>query len=300
LSFLLEHTPVEITTLLKTINETHKSTVFSLLKRYTDGEQGAYSLLEQQTGQRFVLKWHANARTLSQLQHIATIVAQLSVRGYPAPIYHIQGEFSQSIYTIQEALPGSPLYQLSSRFLPRLLELNAMQRQIGSRDNDWPREIVETVLVGGQGYCQHESLLNHSLESKNLLFEIQRLVSQNKHAIKPANDIVHFDFQPYNILVQEQEVTGIIDWDGCCSGDCMFDLVTLFFYAYDDSIVRKQLWLYILGHTSIRTAAVYLAHLLLRQVDWSLRHHQATEGELYLHRAQAILNDLASYEELPN
>jgi hypothetical protein len=291
---------MEITTLLKTINETHKSTTFSLLKRYTDGEQGAYSLLEQQSGQHFVLKWHANTHTLSQVQHIAAIVAQLSARGYPAPIYRMQGEFSQGIYTIQEALPGSPLYQLSPHFLPRLLELNAMQRQSGSSENDWPREVVETVLVGGQGYCQHESLLNYSLESKNLLFELQRLVSQNMHTIKPTNDIVHFDFQPYNILVQEQEVTGIIDWDGCRSGDCLFDLATLFFYAYDNSAVRKQLWLYILDHTSIRTVAVYLAHLLLRQVDWSLRYYQATEGQLHLDRAQAILNDLASYEELQN
>lgn len=40
--------------------------------------------------------------------------------------------------------------------------------------------------------------------------------------------------------------------------------------------------------------AVYLAHLMLRQVDWSIRHHTPAVGARYLHRAGIILRDLGT------
>ncbi len=282
---------MNIALLLNYINENHRMAL-KLLKRYTDGEQGAYGLLDQKTGQQFVLKWHGDAQTLSRLQQVASIVAQLVACGYPVPIYILQGEHPEGTYTLQAALAGSPLYELQPQFLPRLLALNEMQREMGSGKNDWPREVVETVLFGGKGYCQHESLLAYSEESRKLLLRLQAIVSANKDAIESRDDCVHFDFQPYNILVQGAEVSGVVDWEGCRAGDRVFDLATLLFYAYDAVDLRTHLWEYILENTALSVASVYLAHLILRQVDWSLRYHEATEGLRYLRRAQVILKDL--------
>ncbi len=56
-------------------------------------------------------------------------------------------------------------------------------------------------------------------------------------------------------------------------GDRAFDLVTLLFYSYDHEQARDLLTARLSEPASPRAASAYLAHLILRQVDWSLRHH---------------------------
>jgi hypothetical protein len=42
----------------------------------------------------------------------------------------------------------------------------------------------------------------------------------------------------------------------------------------------------------MQALSVYLAHLILRQVDWSLRHHEATVSNRYIARGQALLAEI--------
>jgi hypothetical protein len=53
--------------------------------------------------------------------------------------------------------------------------------------------------------------------------------------------------------------------------DRAFDLATLLFYLYDHSDAGDLLRARLLDLTGPRPACAYLAHMLLRQVDWSLR-----------------------------
>jgi hypothetical protein len=55
------------------------------------------------------------------------------------------------------------------------------------------------------------------------------------------------------------------------------------------------LWQTILKHSGPEGGAVYLAHLIHRQVDWSIRYHTAEAIEHWLRIAAAILDDLAAY-----
>ena len=50
----------------------------------------------------------------------------------------------------------------------------------------------------------------------------------------------------------------------------------MLFYLHDRHDIRERLRGRALDLTSGRALSAYLAHLLLRQVDWSLRHHPAT------------------------
>jgi thiamine kinase-like enzyme len=68
------------------------------------------------------------------------------------------------------------------------------------------------------------------------------------------------------MLVYQQEISGIIDWDATCAGDAAFDLATLLFYASAEVAIREQLWQHILRRTPLSVVSVYLAHLILRQV----------------------------------
>jgi aminoglycoside phosphotransferase (APT) family kinase protein len=77
------------------------------------------------------------------------------------------------------------------------------------------------------------------------------------------------------VLAVAGEVTGVIDWGGTRSGDRMFDLATWLYYARENGDDLRQL---IVGRIGERGLAVYLAHMAIRQADWSIRHHGEEAG----------------------
>ncbi len=280
--------------LLAEINVFHQTT-FSLSERYSTGEQGAWAIVDQK-GVRGVLKWTIGTgeRTFTRFEQTKIVTDHLRSRGYPAPRYLHIGQARNGIYSIQLALPGSPIAVSSTAtYILRLLKLNAMQvGQAVPGLPDWHEEAVHTVLYGGEGYCLHSSLQQYAPATANLLSELQHLVATHQDATHRTHDVVHRDFQHANILAHNNQISGVVDWDYVYAGDCVFDIATLLFYSYDDGGVREQLWQYTLERANIHLLTVYLAHLMLRQVDWSLRHHDQPTIERYLQRSMALLDDI--------
>ena len=110
--------------------------------------------------------------------------------------------------------------------------------------------------------------------------------------------MVHFDFQGSNILTVGDAVGGVVDWEGCCAGDRAFDLATLWFYAGAGSEAAadqlERLWRLLVARTGPRLLGVYLAHLVLRQVDWSIRFHDRAVVARWLARADEVLRRLSA------
>ena len=189
-------------------------TTFTFIEKYPDGEsQGAFVVTDH-LSRRWVLKWVPGARNLQWMQGAKTVTGLLRSIGYPALYYLLIGKIPEGIYSIQSVLPGSPLRTLTLTLLPRLLELNGLQvrRAIPGR-KDWHQEVMNTVLVGGDGYCFHASLQQHSQRTADLLHTLQTLVMVIAHQDEPhrTNDIVHGDFQHSNILMQDEQISGIVD-----------------------------------------------------------------------------------------
>lgn len=280
--------PVE---LLQHINTLYQTT-FILTEKYADGETGAFAISDP-SGERYVLKWAAGANNLQWAEGARTVTDLLRSIGYPAPCYLYIGRLPEGIYSIQSALPGSPLRSLTTALLPRLLELNELQRGRAIPDRKgWHQEVIKTVLFGSDEYCLHASLQEHSQETVDLLRKLQALVIAYQDEPHQTGDIVHGDFQQSNILMHNGQISGVIDWGGWYAGDCTFDIATLLFYSYDIPTVREQLWNYALGRASLKMLAFYFAHLILRQVDWSLRYHDQATGERYIARGQMLLEEI--------
>ena len=278
-------------TLLQLINERH-GTAFTLGERYVGGEQGAYALSDGAGGQ-FVLKWNPGANHLRRLDNARVVTDHLRGRGYPAPRSCYLGLAAGGAYVVQPALPGTPLMALTASLLPHLLALNDVQAgQALLVPNDWPAEVVTTVLTGGDGYCVLASLRTYSDATAELLAVLQRLVAAHADDDYATTDIVHFDFTPANILVADGQISGVIDWEGTCSGDRAFDLATLLFYAYEDANLRALLWQQAVARANPTVVSVYLAHLIVRQVDWSIRHHDRSTIDRWLRVAGMVLGDL--------
>lgn len=224
-----------LTELLHFINE-HHGTLFTAGARYPTGEQGAFAIAAGAA--RFVLKWRRGTEVPAGLRAAAATTGRLRAVGYPTPSYRIVG-FAPTLgvsYSVQEALAGTPLgARLDGTVLDRLLGLNELQRgQAGAGSRDWPGQLIETVLRGGAGFCLLEPLRAYSPTTAGLLAALQRLVAGHVGERAPTDDVVPFDFQGANILVERGRVSGVVDWEGTVAGDVAFDLATLFFLSDDD------------------------------------------------------------------
>ncbi|HLV97778.1 MAG TPA: aminoglycoside phosphotransferase family protein [Ktedonobacterales bacterium] len=290
--------PFLLADLVEHLNIAHHST-FIAGDRYALGEQGAYALSDAQ-GHRYVLKWQPRANHLERVLYAQAVTERLRAQGYPSPAYLHIGAALGGTYSVQQALPGTPIGCLTLQNLPDILKLqalHAMQAPPGPRT--WPREVVQTVLEGGDGYCLHISLQQHSPETARMLQTLQRLVADYQQHISETNEIVHFDFQAANFLVYQDRLSGVVDWEAASAGDSAFDLATLLFYGYDDAALRDFLWQYSLARRPIQVISIYLAHLILRQVDWSLRHHEEAVSERYIARGQTLLADIHAHLPQP-
>jgi aminoglycoside phosphotransferase (APT) family kinase protein len=129
------------------------------------------------------------------------------------------------------------------------------------------------VVHGYADYCVIDSLRNYSPESRGLLERLQALAENSTGLSCSTSDIVHYDFTAANILIDAGEISGISDWDGAQPGDRAFDLATLLFYAADQPEAAALLWEAAVARSSAEAIRLYLAHMIVRQVDWSIRHH---------------------------
>ena len=287
-----------LTDLLQFINQQH-GTAFSPLGRFPSGEQGAFAIAERRgdLSHDFVLKWSQGKVATDQLR-AALITGRLRAAGYPAPRYHLVGiaPALELVYSVQEMIPGTPLgARLDEPLLERVLELNAMQcRQAPNPCADWPRPVVDSVLHGGDGFCLLDPMRSYSAETAALLAVLHGLVASSGVETFPADDVVHFDFQGANILVDCGEITGVIDWEGCCAGDATFDLATLYFYTDPDGEAarhqRDRLWDLLMARIPPSLLGAYLAHLVLRQLDWSIRFHERAMIAHWLRRGNEVLH----------
>jgi hypothetical protein len=285
---------MQLDNLITAINA-HHSLALTKGERYARGEQGAVAVWDE-AGSPLVLKWSADAGAPARLQRAQFATDQLRVRGYPVPRYRLHGTIDGSTYSLQEMLPGRPVETVTLAHLPRLLALNAIQRGLaGSPASDWPRSIIESVLIGCEGYCVLASLAEYSSATRSLLNHLQTLVNEHADAVCPTDDIVHYDFNPANILLDGGQISGVFDWDGTTVGDRMFDLVTLLFYADADSDVRQSIWNRLRVSSTRSVTSLYIAHIIVRQLDWSIRHHDAGTVGRWLNTANVTINELATF-----
>lgn len=267
------------------------------------GESRCAFWVTDRTGTVSVLKIvpDAPAGAAGHLRALEAVLARLRDRGYPAPRFRTIGQVLGLVFWITERLPGSALdsgrhepgHAALARLLPGLLRLNDAQAGLGTGPGGWRSLITQTLTSGGDGYCLHSSL-QASPQARDLLPVLRRIGDRCGPAIPDSGDFVHYDFTPANLLSDGTAITGVIDINPpILTGDRAFDLATLLFYHYDHAEIRDSLRARLLDLAGRRAAAAYLAHMVLRQVDWSLRHHPAaTATRRHLRLARLIITDI--------
>ena len=250
---------------------------YKMAGSYERGESGVASRVIDEHSNQFVLKFGSGGEF--RAENAALTTAKLRGLGYPATEYVTVGALADTSYTLQRAMPGEPIgSRVSLALLPQLLHLNDLQRGQGESPNDEPERLVRGVMDGYAEFCVIDTLRNYSADSAAMLDALQRIVAARAGECPKRNDIVHFDFHTNNILLEDGRVTGVIDWEGSESGDCAFDLATMLFYTWPFADFREALLRELLIRTTRGAVAVYLAHMIVRQLDWSMRHYPRAEA----------------------
>ncbi|SRR5579885_15113 len=273
--------------LVESINRSH-GTHYRLVGPMPGGESASSHAIRDDAGTEYLLKcgdsreFHA-ARTVE-------IATRLRAAGYPAPEYVASGDEGGLAYLMHKILPGKPLAALTLPCMERIIELNGLQGDAAQGLEDgWPARIVESIERGFELWCRHDSMSRYSGETAAMLEELQLTASTVRDGRFRTADAVHFDLNPANILENGGEISGVIDWNGCCAGDRGFDLATLGFYALEDDRFARPLLERAQTISGRRPLALYLSHLILRQLDWSIRHHAPAVIDRYLRIARIAL-----------
>ena len=221
--------------------------------------------------------------SLDDLRRTAEVLEAARRGGLPVPQYQLLADLPDGVGVVQERLPGRPPETVDRTLLESLIKLT--ERFTGLAP-DLPVPSMY-LLDSGPGFCLHESLQRYDDRTRRLLDWIHE-VGRDEPSGMIGDDLVHLDFHTGNVLTDAGGITGIVDWDGIGRGDRLFALVTLRFDAHVRLPDADLTWFDELLETTLEPAVLrlYWAHMSLRLVDWSIRHHTSADTADWLDFAE--------------
>jgi hypothetical protein len=251
----------------------------TLIGRCPDGASGGAFYVVDATGTRSVLKFSIDDAG----EYHLTVDRRLDrLRALGAPIAR-QRVYVADVVTavVQELLAGTTGRPMTNSLVDQLLAINVLQSGLADEPPDAWRNTMATSLTDGLvGYCEHGSLL-HDARTVKLLDRIRSVGRDLDLGALSADDIVHYDLHPGNVLtLDDDHLSGIVDWTAFV-GDRLIDVVMLAFTsmqtASDDTL--DLVWSAVFDMDSSDRTAAYVAHSVLRLVDWIIRHSGRDEAE---------------------
>jgi len=277
--------------------------------RFAGGETGAFEL-QGPDRERLVLKWNTRPGAFAPRARAVELTDRLrTAGGWPVPHQRIvdltmdgalvdptrppSDQQPRCQVILQEHLPGEPVTTFTSSHADELLALVERACGLGSGMSSLSETMVETLVHGGQGYCQHEPMRRYDERTRDLIERIEA-IGRSVQGVPPtrATDIVHFDLHLGNVLVHDGTVSGIIDTEYTTVGDGGFDLVALAACCSDhdpEPGVEDALWARVEREVAEPWRTAFIAHLMLRNVDWAIRNHGADDVEHWLAEANRRL-----------
>jgi len=261
---------------------------YRLVRRLAGGETGAHEV-RSADGRRLVMKWDLGESSKVARRRAVGLTDRLrDEAGWPVP-RQTAVEVGACLFVLQQFMTGLPVEVLTEPLVDQLLELH--QARLGLErlgdGSQWPAELVQTLTDGGVGYCLHAPLRDYDSRTANLVGRIEAIGRGIGDRSLAGGDIVHWDLHRGNVLVHDGRVAGVIDNDFVTTGDASFDLVTLAVTALNSPCqngVRERLLTTARREVDQPRWHAYVAHLLLRLVDWSIRGDRIEDIGFWLNR----------------
>ena len=255
------------------------------------GETGGQFLADS-SGQRHVLKCETDPGRADLRRTGAELAERLRVQaGWPVPAQQLF-PVGEVLLILQAFLPGATVDHLTHRIVDDVEELH--QRRLSlelEASGTWAEGLLETLVVGGDGYCLHEPLRTYDDRTRRIVERIEEIGHSVDPGDLPGHHVIHGDLHPGNMLQLDGALSAVVDLDYARLGDASFDLVMLAVSSLSTTVeagVRTRLF------RSVHALAdgarnAYLAHLLLRCLDWPIRKGRTREVEFWIERADELL-----------
>ncbi len=203
---------------------------FSLL---TCGACNSNYLVENSRGEKFVCRVHkrgnprAEKRMTKKLQGIVPVPSYLWVGENLSLIEYVEGE---------HFTPSKQLVREAGRVIGRL-------NQISFERSGEIKPTGEVMAFEGWGSIEKglRSLLSREAVARYLseetLSSLEELLDQHSSIFESfdhCRNLVHGDFRPDNILVRDDRIVGVIDWEFAHSGCSFMDIGNLLRHLGDD------------------------------------------------------------------
>jgi hypothetical protein len=266
---------------------------YALTRRLTGGETGAHEM-SGPGGERLVVKWEFDPSSQAARRTAVELTERLADRaGWPVPEQWTV-EADECLFVLQRFLPGEPVELITHALVDRIFELHESRLGLATASDDtrWPDALIDTLTIGGAGYCLHEPLREFDARTARLIERIEHLGHELQPAQLPGGEIVHWDLHPGNLLAVDGRLTAVIDNDFVTVGDAAFDLVTLAVASLEtpsEPGVVERLFSEAVDVLDEPRRSAYLGHLVIRILDWAVRKGRSAEIELWLEQAQRLL-----------
>jgi hypothetical protein len=251
-----------------------------------------------------VLKWEFDPVSKQARRRGAALTERLRTEaGWPVPRQDLF-DADDCLLVVQEVMPGGPVNVVDHDLVDQILELHERRLAVvvdpadatadATGEGPWPAPLLRTLADGGRGYCRHDTLRAHDARTAALADRLERF-GQALLATPidwPGGHIVHWDLHPENLLVDGNGLTAVVDTDFAVVADARVDLVILALASHEHPCaagVRDRLASLALGDLDDTITQAYLAHVVLRVVDWAIRLDQPAERDLWLDLADRYL-----------
>jgi aminoglycoside phosphotransferase (APT) family kinase protein len=275
--------------LLAQINARH-STDFRFVSALAGGHQDGAILLSDATGAQFVLKQWYKPQAIP-------ILATLAARGYPASPPIVAGYIDDQPYWVQPYRAGTPMQVLHEHYLAQLFAITTLQAALPAHFHDpqrsWSTYAYRVVFHHESGWVT--DLQAHSSATARFVDNLARWVQPWKDTPLVHTDAVHGDCTPDNMVVDGDQISGVIDTAAFDCGTRAIDLVTMLHYAYlydYSAAVKRALLAYLGQQFPSGTIAIAIVYRMLAMLAWVLHHDPPEVVQHAMVQNHHLLSDL--------
>jgi aminoglycoside phosphotransferase (APT) family kinase protein len=232
------------------------------------------------------VRWPDGRRSVLSEGHSRTgeLLDLARAAGVPTARQELSAHIDGARVVVQQRLPGTPPDTADTALIAAMLQVNdRLAGLLADRPDVAPVDLYLTT--DGPGFCLHRPLAEHSRRTARLLDWVHDVGATAPPCA--GDDLVHLDYHPANTLIDGNRLTGVVDWDGAARGDRHLDLVTLRFDLTHRAPHLTPLIDERLAAADPALIRAYWAHMSLRQVDWSIRHHDEQTVDRWLTIAES-------------
>jgi len=247
----------------------------TLIRRFEHGVGGT-SLVEIDGSRRVLKAWPLRGPgSESQLERSLQLAEIMRRRGAAVPALLERGQAAGCGFLVYEYLDGEWSAELGPGAIAEIATLIELARGAAPAPNTaWAEELETMVQRGDPSFDIDPAALSASRAATAVLIRARRRLAACDPSDLRTSDIVHGDFAPENLLIRDDQVVGVVDWERARVGDAGLDLVGAIF---DIEIgekasppLRQEVWGLAREQLPATVLAAYVGVYAVRYLSWSV------------------------------